>query len=72
MRVTFHSMDAGLEAINRAASQFQKAQLQVATGRRIVVASDDPAGIERVIRGKAEMGTIEVRPIYVDPAEVQL
>ncbi len=72
MRVTFHSMDAGLEAINRAASQFQKAQLQVATGRRIVVASDDPAGIERVIRGKAEMGTIDAYTKTSDSANARL
>lgn len=72
MRVTFHSMDAGLEAINRAASQFQRAQGQVASGRRIVVASDDPAGIERVIRGKAEIGAIDAYTRTADSANARL
>ncbi len=72
MRVTFHSMDAGLEAINRAAAQFQRAQAQVATGRRIVVASDDPGGIERVIRGKAEIGAIDAYTRTADSATARL
>lgn len=72
MRVTFRSMDEGLAAINRAAEQFQRAQTQMATGKRIVVASDDPAGIERVIRGKSDMGTIDAYTRTADSATARL
>lgn len=72
MRVTFHAIEQGLAAINRAASQFQQAQERMASGRRIVVASDDPAGMERVIRGKAEMGAIDAYARSADSADARL
>jgi len=59
MRVTFRAIDDGLAAITTAAGQFAKAQHQVATGKRMRTASDDPGAALRVVEGKTEIGAID-------------
>ncbi|MGE0863528.1 MAG: hypothetical protein AB7P34_06465 [Vicinamibacterales bacterium] len=59
MRVTFRSIDDGIDALNTAAEQFSLAQRQVATGRRLQSPSDDPSAAMRIIQGTNEIGTID-------------
>ncbi len=72
MRVTFRSVDAGVQAINTAAEQMLRAQGQVQTGRRVRVASDDPAAAQRVIAGRTEMGAIDSFTRSADTASARL
>lgn len=68
MRVTFREIDAGLAAMSAASERFTRAQRQVETGKRLQTASDDPAATQRVIDGKAEIGTIDAYTRSADTA----
>jgi flagellar hook-associated protein 3 FlgL len=59
MRVTFNAVHSGLEALNESAARFVRAQQQVETGKRVTVASDDPAAALRAVGGHAQIGTID-------------
>ncbi|OFW46049.1 MAG: hypothetical protein A3J29_19000 [Acidobacteria bacterium RIFCSPLOWO2_12_FULL_67_14b] len=72
MRVTFRAIDESLAAINTAAEQFARAQEQVATGRRLRAASDDPASALRAIDGRTEMGVIDAYSRSSDTARARL
>jgi flagellar hook-associated protein 3 FlgL len=59
MRVTFNTLNTGLEAINTAAEQFSEAQWQVSTGKRLRHLSTDPAGAQRAVVERTELATID-------------
>jgi flagellar hook-associated protein 3 FlgL len=72
MRVTFNSINDGLAAINTAAARLDRAQDQVATGRRLRAASDDPAAAARAIDHRAEIGTLDAYTRAADSAAARL
>jgi flagellar hook-associated protein 3 FlgL len=72
MRVTFRAIDESLDAINTAAEQFARAQEQVASGRRLRTASDDPVAALRAIDGRTEIGTIDAYSRSADTADARL
>lgn len=59
MRVTFNTLNNGLDAINTAADQFAEAQWQVSTGKKLRHLSTDPAGAQRAVVERAELATID-------------
>jgi flagellar hook-associated protein 3 FlgL len=59
MRVIFDVIRDGLAAINEASGQLAQAQQQVATGRRVSGAGDDPAAIQQAIAERSAMGAID-------------
>jgi flagellar hook-associated protein 3 FlgL len=72
MRVIFDIVRDGLSAINTASSALAKAQQQVASGRRINGASDDPRGTQLAIAERATMGAIDAYTKTSDAAAVRL
>jgi flagellar hook-associated protein 3 FlgL len=72
MRVIFDVIRDGLSAINTASSALAKAQQEVASGRRINGASDDPRGTQLAIAERATMGTIDAYTKTSDAAAVRL
>jgi flagellar hook-associated protein 3 FlgL len=72
MRVLFDIIRDGLSAINTANSALAKAQQQVASGRRINGASDDPRGTQLAIAERATMGAIDAYTKTSDAAAVRL
>lgn len=72
MRVTFRAINESLDAINTAAEQFARAQEQVATGRRLRVASDDPVAAQRAIEGHTEIGALDAYTRSADTARARL
>jgi flagellar hook-associated protein 3 FlgL len=60
MRLTFNSDYSNAVAdLDRAATDLARWQRAVSSGRRIQVASDDPAAMARVISERAELGSID-------------
>lgn len=59
MRVTFNTLNNGLDAINSAADQFANAQWQVSSGKRLRHLSTDPAGAQRAVVERTELATID-------------
>lgn len=59
MRVTFNTLNNGLDAINTAADQFAEAQWQVSTGKKLRYLSTDPAGAQRAVVERSELATID-------------
>lgn len=72
MRVTFNNLNDGLAALNVAAAALDRAQDQLATGRRLRVASDDPAATERAIAGRTDIATIDAYTRASDSAAARL
>lgn len=72
MRVTFRSIDQALAAINTAGEQFVRAQEQVATGRRLRAASDDPGAALRAVDGHTEIGALDAYTRSADTARARL
>jgi flagellar hook-associated protein 3 FlgL len=72
MRVIFDIVRDGLSAINTASSALAKAQQQVASGRRINGASDDPRVTQLAIAERATMGAIDAYTKTSDAAAVRL
>lgn len=72
MRVTFRAIDEAVSAITVASEQFARAQAQVATGRRLRTASDDPGAALRAIDGRAEIGTLDAYTRSGDTAQARL
>ena len=59
MRVIFDVMRDGLQSINQAAREFQAANRQVASGRRLSSASDDPLGARQAVNEHATLGRLD-------------
>ena len=72
MGVTFDLMRDGLGAINTASRQLQLAQLEAATGKRILKPSDDPAGAQQALAERAELGAIDDYQHAADSASSRL
>src|SRR3954464_4577000 len=49
MRVTFNAVRDGLDAIHTASDAYATAQFQVASGKGVRVASDDPAAVQQAV-----------------------
>jgi len=72
MRVIFDPVRDGLAAINTANEQLQRAQQQVATGRRVQGASDDPKAIQQAIIERATIGKLDAYTRTSDSAAARL
>jgi flagellar hook-associated protein 3 FlgL len=72
MRVIFDPLRDGLAAINTASSDLQRAQLQVATGRRLQGASDDPHATQQAILERSTIGHIDAYTKTSDSAAARL
>lgn len=59
MRILFDALRDGLSSINTASRQLAEAQEQVASGRRILGAGDDPLGTQQAIGEHATMGALD-------------
>ncbi len=72
MGIAFNLMRDGLGAINTASAQLQQAQLEAATGKRILKPSDDPAGAQQALAERAELGAIDAYQHSADSASARL
>lgn len=72
MRITFNSLRDGLNAINAAANQLAQAQLQVSSGKRINVPSDDPRAAQRAINSQASIDELDAYKSVADSASSRL
>lgn len=72
MRVTFQTLNDNVASVNSAAARLDRAQDQVATGRRMRTASDDPAAAERALNTRAEMGTLDAYRRTADSSAARL
>lgn len=73
MRIsTTQIQQQGIDAITRLSAQTAQTQQQVATGRRVNQAADDPAGAARIVRLNQEIATRERYLQNTDSAEAQL
>ena len=59
MRIIFDVLRDGLGAINTASKQLAQAQQQMATGKRIAGAGDDPVAVQQAIGERATMGALD-------------
>jgi flagellar hook-associated protein 3 FlgL len=59
MRILFDVLRDGLAAINTASRQLADAQQQVASGKRIASAADDPLAVQQSIGERATLGAID-------------
>jgi flagellar hook-associated protein 3 FlgL len=59
MRVMFDVLRDGLRSINTAAEQLAQAQHQVSSGRRMLVASDDPLSTQLAVGEHATLGNLD-------------
>lgn len=72
MRVTFRTAYGDIEHVNTAADQVARARQQVESGKRIGVPSDDPAGMQRAVEGRAEIAGIDIYARTADSAAAKL
>lgn len=72
MRVTFSTAYGNVEQVNTAAGQVARARQQVESGKRIRVPSDDPAGMQRAVEGRAEIAGIDIYARTADSAAAKL
>jgi flagellar hook-associated protein 3 FlgL len=72
MRITYDAIRDGLDAINTAAGQLADAQQQLATGRRVNAASDDPLATELGIGEQATVSGIDAYTRSRDSAAARL
>ncbi|MCC7010601.1 MAG: hypothetical protein IT184_17460 [Acidobacteria bacterium] len=72
MRVIYDIVRDGLSAINAAAEQLTQARQQVATGRRLASAGDDPLAAELAIRERAGIAGIDAYTRSRDAASARL
>lgn len=59
MRVTFNNLNDGVASLQVAAAALDRAQDQLATGKRLRAASDDPAAAGRAVSNRAEIATFD-------------
>lgn len=72
MRITFNQIRDGVRAINTAASQLAAAQLQVSSGKRVNVPSDDPRAAQRAINSQAAIDELDAYKSVADSASSRL
>src|SRR6185503_3284075 len=72
MRVTFDIVRDGLSSIQTAATSLSEAQLQVASGKRLRVPSDDPLGTRLAVGEHTSIGAIDSYTRSVDSAASRL
>jgi len=72
MRVTFNAVRDGLESIHTAADAFATAQWQVASGKRVRVASDDPAAAQQAVNDQNEVSRLDAYTKATDTASSRL
>lgn len=72
MRVIYDVIRDGLFAINNASSQLAKAQQQVASGKRINGAGDDPRGTQQAIAERSTLNGIDAYTKANDAASTRL
>jgi len=72
MRVIFDPVRDGLAAIDTASEQLQRSQQQVATGRRLQGAGDDPGAMQQAILERATMGRVDAYTRTSDSAAARL
>jgi flagellar hook-associated protein 3 FlgL len=72
MRVIFDPVRDGLSAINTANEQLQRAQQQVATGKRLQGASDDPNAAQQAVIERATIGKVDAYTRTSDSAAARL
>ena len=72
MRVTFNAVRDGLESIHTASDAFATAQWQVATGKRVRVASDDPAAAQHAVNDQNEISRLDAYTKATDSASSRL
>ena len=73
MRIAFgHSFDEGLRAVNHAAEELALAQQRVASGRRIHVPSDDPAGSAQAIVERSSLASLDAYQRAAQSADSRL
>jgi flagellar hook-associated protein 3 FlgL len=73
MRLTFNAdHNSAMADLERAAADLARWQRAVSSGRRIQVASDDPAAMARVISERAELGSIDRYVRAVDSVSSRL
>lgn len=72
MRVTFRTAYGGSEYLEITSGQAARARQQVMSGKKLEKASDDPAGMQRAVEGRAEMRTLETYQRTADTAMAKL
>ncbi|HQZ37908.1 MAG: hypothetical protein IT180_04410 [Acidobacteria bacterium] len=72
MRVTFSNLNDGVASLNVAAAALDRAQDQLATGRRLRAASDDPSAAERAIGSRTDIATLDAYTRASDSAAARL
>src|SRR5262245_52846749 len=72
MRVTFDIVRDGLSSIETAATSLSEAQIQVASGKRLRVPSDDPIGARLAVGEHTGIGTIDSYTRSSDSASSRL
>jgi flagellar hook-associated protein 3 FlgL len=72
MRVVFDPIRDGLAAINAASGQLQAAQQQVASGRRMAGAGDDPRAAQQAVLERGVIATVDAYTRTRDSAAARL
>jgi len=72
MRVTFNAVRDGLDAIHTASDAYATAQWQVASGKRVRVASDDPAAVQQAVNDQNAVMRIDGYTKATDSANARL
>lgn len=72
MRVTFNNLNDGVAALNVAAQALDRAQDQLATGKRLRAASDDPAAAQRAVGSRSEIAALDAYTRTAESAEARL
>jgi flagellar hook-associated protein 3 FlgL len=72
MRVIYDVVRDGLSAINSAAGRLNEARREVATGRRINGAGDDPLAVRQAVREHATIGAVDAYTRTRDSAAARL
>jgi len=72
MRLTFRTTYGGSEYVDIAATQMARARQQVASGKRVEKASDDPGAMERSVEGRGEIAGLDTYARSADTAAAKL
>lgn len=72
MRVTFGEQHSGIMQLQAAAQELALAQRAVTTGRRVIVASDDPMGARKIVQERAELSALDAYRHSADTASSRL
>ncbi|MEZ5284189.1 MAG: flagellin [Vicinamibacterales bacterium] len=72
MRVTFNNLNDGPGLPERGGQRLDRAQDQLATGKRVRTASDDPAAAQRAVSGRAEIARLDTFARTAQSAEARL